>query len=240
MRRLVGLELRLLGFAFVGGVIDLVLARFTSVRMSRESDLLSRAGPNGVSFVGDAGRLLSFGFGLPRVGTISTLVLFAFARAMFSIQLGCAGLEGDAFGESGLANALSIQLDLFGLNRLDGLPRGDLRAPSWSAVVLYVDATDLLLLWLREGSVCLNDPSSCGRVTRVVRLLLLELGLEFGPWLFSLPLVSTGSSFGMLKDPWRPLSPLRVLAEESCLWSPPSGCALQRLVWLSERFIKAL
>jgi hypothetical protein len=55
---------------------------------------------------------------------------------MFSIQLGCAGLEGDALGESGLASALSIQLDLFGLNRFDGLPNGDLRPPSWSAEVL--------------------------------------------------------------------------------------------------------
>jgi hypothetical protein len=198
VRRLVGLELRLLGFAFVGGVIDLVLPGLASVRMSRESDLLSIAGPNGVSLVGDPGRLLSLGFGLPRVGTISALVLFAFARAMFSIQLGCAGLEGEAFGESGLANALSIQLDLFGLNRFEGLPKGDLRPPSWSAVVLYVDATDLLLLWLREGNVCLNDPSSCGRVTRVVRLLLLELGLEFGSWLLSRPLASIGSNFGML------------------------------------------
>lgn len=242
MRRLVGLELRPIGFAFVGGVIDRVLARLGSVRISRESDLLSMAGPNGVSFVGDAGRLLSLGFGLPRGGAMSTctLFLFAFARAIFSIQLGCAGLEGDALGESGLANALSIQLDLFGLNRFDGLPKGDLRPPSWSAEVLYVEWTDLLLLWLREGNVCLNDASSCVRVTKVVRLLLLELGLEFGSWLLSRPLASTGSSFGMLYDPWRPLSPLRALAEESCLCSPPSGCALQRLVWLSERFIKAL
>lgn len=182
MRRLVGLELRLIGFAFVGGVIDLVLVRLGSVRKSRESDLLSMAGPNGVSFVGDAGRLLSLGFGLPRVGAMSTctLVLFAFARAIFSIQLGCAGLEGVAFGESGLANALSIQLDLFGLNRFDGLPKGDLRPPSRSAEVLYVEWTDLLLLWLREGNGCRTGASSCGRVTKVVRLLLLELGLEVG------------------------------------------------------------
>jgi hypothetical protein len=227
VRRLVGLELRLIGFAFVGGVIDLVLVRLGSVRKSRESDLLSMAGPNGVSFVGDAGRLLSLGFGLPRVGA-------------FSIQLGCAGLEGVAFGESGLANALSIQLDLFGLNRFDGLPKGDLRPPSRSAEVLYVEWTDLLLLWLREGNGCRTGASSCGRVTKVVRLLLLELGLEVGSWLLSRPLASIGSSLGMLYDPWRPLSPLRALAEESCLCSPPSGCALQRLVWLSERFIKAL
>jgi hypothetical protein len=97
--------------------------------MSRESERLSRAGPNGVSFVGDEGLLRSLGFGLPRVGTISVLALCAFAFAMFSIQLGC-GREAVSFGESGLARALSIQLDLFGLNRFEGDPNGDLSPPS--------------------------------------------------------------------------------------------------------------
>jgi hypothetical protein len=50
---------------------------------------------------------------------------------MFSIQLGCAGLEAASLGDSGLvARALSIQLDLLGLNRFEGLPNGDLSAPS--------------------------------------------------------------------------------------------------------------
>jgi len=129
VRRLAGLELRLLGLAFVGGVSDLKAP--ASGRMSRESERLRRAGPKGVSFVGDDGRLRSLGLGLPRVGTISVLALCAFARAMFSIQLGCAGLEAASLGDSGLvASALSIQLDLFGLNRFEGLPRGDLRPPS--------------------------------------------------------------------------------------------------------------
>lgn len=130
---LVGLELRLKGFAFVGGVTDRVLPPPTS---ARESDRLSRAGPKGVSLVGELGLLRSFGLGLPSVGTTSALVLLAFARAIFSIQLGCVDFAGVNLGESGLARALSIQLDLFGLNRLDGLPRGDLRPPSMSALVL--------------------------------------------------------------------------------------------------------
>jgi hypothetical protein len=129
VRRLAGLELRLLGLAFVGGVSDLMLP--ASGRMSRESDRLSRAGPKGVSFVGDDGLLRSLGLGLPRLGTTSVLALCAFARAMFSIQLGCAGLEAASLGDSGLvARALSIQLDLLGLNRFEGLPNGDLSAPS--------------------------------------------------------------------------------------------------------------
>jgi len=127
VRRLAGLELRLLGLAFAGGVSDLMLP--ASGRMSRESERLSRAGPNGVSFVGDDGLLRSLGLGLPRVGTISVLALCAFAFAMFSIQLGC-GREAVSLGESGLARALSIQLDLFGLKRFDGDPKGDLSPPS--------------------------------------------------------------------------------------------------------------
>lgn len=134
MSRLAGLELRLLGLVFVGGVSDLMLP--ASGRMSRESERLSRAGPNGVSFVGDEGLLRSLGLGLPRVGTTSVLALCAFAFAMFSIQLGCAGREAASLGESGLARALSIQLDLLGLKRFEGLPRGDLSPPSWSALVL--------------------------------------------------------------------------------------------------------
>jgi hypothetical protein len=133
-RRLAGLEVRLLGLAFVGGVTDLILP--ASGRMSLESERLSKAGPNGVSFVGDDGLLRSLGLGLPSVGTTSVLVLCAFARAMFSIQLGCAGRDAASLGESGLARALSIQLDLFGLNRLEGLPKGDFIPPSSSALVL--------------------------------------------------------------------------------------------------------
>jgi hypothetical protein len=132
--RLCGLELRLLGLAFAGGVTDLILP--ASGRMSLESERLSKAGPNGVSLVGDEGLLRSLGFGLPKVGTTSVLVLCAFARAMFSIQLGCAGREAASLGESGLARALSIQLDLFGLKRFEGLPKGDLIPPSSSALVL--------------------------------------------------------------------------------------------------------
>jgi hypothetical protein len=44
----------------------------------------------------------------------------------------------------------------------------------------------------------------------------------------------------MLYDDWSPPRPPLALAVESCLLSPPTGCALQRLLWLSERFIKAL
>jgi hypothetical protein len=132
--RLAGLELRLFGLAFMGGVTDLMLP--ASVRMSLESERFSRAGPKGVSLTGEEGLLRPLGLGLPSVGTISVLDLCAFARAMFSIQLGCAGLEAASLGESGLARALSIQLDLLGLNRLEGLPIGDLRPPSSSALVL--------------------------------------------------------------------------------------------------------
>lgn len=129
-----GLELRPNGLAFVGGVTERVLP--LSGRMSLESERLSKAGPNGVSLVGDEGLLRSLRLGLPNDDPTSTLFLCAFARAMFSIQLGCAGREGVSLGESGLASALSIQLDLFGLKRLDGLPKGDLSPPSCSADVL--------------------------------------------------------------------------------------------------------
>lgn len=136
VRALVGLELRLEGLALVGGVTDLILPPPFSGRISRESERLSKAGPKGVSFVGELGLLRSIGFGLPSVDTTSALVLLAFARAIFSIQLGCVDFAGVNLGESGLARALSIQLDLFGLNRLEGLPRGDFRPPSMSALVL--------------------------------------------------------------------------------------------------------
>lgn len=49
---------------------------------------------------------------------------------MFSIQLGCVDLVGDGFGESGFESALSIQEDLLGLHRFEGLPMGDVRPPS--------------------------------------------------------------------------------------------------------------
>lgn len=52
---LVGLELRPNGLAFVGGVTDRVLP--VSGRISLESERLSKAGPNGVSLVGDEGLL---------------------------------------------------------------------------------------------------------------------------------------------------------------------------------------
>ena len=136
VRRLAGLELRPLGLTIVCGGSDLMPP--ASGRMSRESERLRRAGPNGVSFVGDEGLLRSSGFGLPRVGTTSVLDLCAFARAIFSIQLGCAGRGAAGLGESGFASALSIHdlLDLFGLNRFEGLPSGDLSPPSSSALVL--------------------------------------------------------------------------------------------------------
>lgn len=236
---LVGLELRLAGFVFVGGVTDLGLPALG--RKSRESERLSKAGPKGVSFVGDPGRLLSLGLGLPMVGTASTLVLCAFARAIFSIQLGCDGFVGEIFGESGFARALSIQLDLFGLQRFDGLPIGDVSPPSRSAFVLYVDATDLLRLWWRDGmpGLLLLLPS-CGRVARLARLLLLELGREFGSWLLSRLLVLMGSSLGMLYELWSPLMPLRVPLAEPGRLKPVIGCALQRLLWLSDLFMSAL
>jgi hypothetical protein len=118
----------------MGGVSDLVLP--ASGRMSLESERLSSAGPKGVSLVGEEGLLRSLGLGLPMVGTTSVLPLCAFARAMFSIQLGCAGREAATLGESGFARALSIQLDLFGLNRFEGLPKGDFSPLSRSADVL--------------------------------------------------------------------------------------------------------
>lgn len=222
-----GLELRLAGLDFVGGVTDLILAELG--RRSRESERLSIAGPNGVSLVGEAGLLRSPGFGLPMVGPASALVLCAFARAMFSIQLGCA-FEGETFGESGFASALSIQLDLLGLQRFDGLPIGDVRPPSWSAVVLYVDATDLLRLWWRDGGPGLLLPPSCGRVARSGKLLLLEVGLEPGSWLLSRLSVLIGSSFGMLYELWSPPRPLRMLPLDSGLLRLVIGCALQRLL----------
>lgn len=49
-----------------------------------------------------------------------------------------------------------------------------------------------------------------------------------------------GSNLGILYELWSPLSPLLVLAVESCRASPPIGCALQRLFWLSDRFMRAL
>lgn len=70
---LVGLELRLAGFAFVGGVMDLVLP--VSARRSLDSGRFSSAGPNGVSFVGEEGLLRSLGFGLSTPGPASALVL---------------------------------------------------------------------------------------------------------------------------------------------------------------------
>lgn len=73
VRVLVGLELRLAGFAFVGGVIDLVLP--VSERRSLDSGRFSRAGPKGVSLVGEEGLLRSPGFGLSMPGPASALVL---------------------------------------------------------------------------------------------------------------------------------------------------------------------
>lgn len=64
---------------------------------------------------------------------------------------------------------------------------------------------------------------SCGRDANAVKLLLLELGLELGSWLLSRLSSSTGSSFGMLYDPWSPPNPLRALAVEPCLLNPPVG-----------------
>jgi len=171
-RVLVGLEARPAGFALVGGVIDLVLPM--SDRRSLESDRFKTLGPKGMVFVGDLGRpgsasadagvpilagpkgvLFVGDLGLPVsssawsggpvLGVESALSLCAFARARFSIQLGAVFFAGDNFGESGFANALSIQLVFVGLQRLEGLLGGDV-APSCSAVVLYVDATDLLRL----------------------------------------------------------------------------------------------
>jgi len=145
---LVGLLDKLGGLLLVGGVTDLAL--LAGGPRSRESDRLSSAGPKGVLLVGDRGRPASGSAdtGVPTSGVESPLLLCAFARAMFSIQLGWDVFVGDAgLGESGFASALSIQLDLFGLQRFEGLVGGEV-APSWSALfVMYVEATDLLLLW---------------------------------------------------------------------------------------------
>lgn len=127
---LVGLLDRLGGLLLIGGVIDLVL--LAGGPRSRESERLSNAGPKGVLFVGERGRPVSGSAdtGVPTRGVESALPLCALARAMFSIQLGCDDFVGDAgLGASGFANALSIQLDLLGLQRFEGLVGGEV-APS--------------------------------------------------------------------------------------------------------------
>lgn len=75
---------------------------------------------------------------------VSPLTRCAFAFAMFVIQSGWLLRAGVGLGESGFVIELSSQLDFVGLQRLDGLEGGEMW-PS-SAVVLYVEATDLLLL----------------------------------------------------------------------------------------------
>lgn len=204
---LVGRLDRLGGLLFVGGVIDLVLLEAGA--RSRESDRLSRAGPKGVLFVGDRGRpgSGSADTGVPTRGVESALPLCAFARAMFSIQLGCEFFVGDAgLGESGLASALSIQLDLFGLQRFDGLVGGEV-APSCSVLfVMYVEATDLLLLWWCDRLGLAKPPSvRCDPCrARSGKLLLLEVGRDDGSLLPSLLPAPMGSSFGMLYEPCNP------------------------------------
>ena len=78
-------------------------------------------------------------------GVDSALPRCAFAFARFSIQLGCALIEDVGLGDSGFVRALSIQLDLVGLKRLEGLAGGDV-ALSSGVLTVYADATDLLRL----------------------------------------------------------------------------------------------
>ena len=70
-------------------------------------------------------------------------------------------------------------------------------------------------------------------------MLLVELNFEVGLAIVSL-LTVVGSSLGMLCDPGSPPGAVRVLDIESPRLRPAPGCALHRLVTLSERFIIAL
>lgn len=116
-----------------GGVEDLGIGA-----RSRESERLSIPCPNGVVLVGeldlDLGVPGSDSLGVPIRGVESPLARSALALAMLAIQLGCVFFAALGFGESGLVSALSIQLDLVGLKRFEGLLGGDV-APS-SAFVL--------------------------------------------------------------------------------------------------------
>jgi hypothetical protein len=85
-------------------------------------------------------------------GVMSTLARFALAFARLVIQLGWEFFNGAGFvGESGLVRADSIQLDLLGLQRFDGLLPGDRMTPS--SFMLNVDATDLLRVcrWIERA-----------------------------------------------------------------------------------------
>ena len=79
----------------------------------------------------------------------------------------------------------------------------------------------------------------CAIVKLVKLLLLLELGFASDLMLFS-PLLAPGSSLGILYDPASPPYPLRELVIEFCLFRSEPGCALHRLLTLSERFMIAL
>jgi len=189
------------GVLIKGGVLLLTPA----AKLLELADL-SRLGPNGALalFTGEAGRdpCSPAGLGVPVRGVDSALARSAFALAIFTIQPGCAFRAVLGLGDSGFVKALSIQLDFVGLKRLVGLLGGDAAAGS-SAVVPYVEATDLLRLWCgNAGLTNTSSPSLC--CVRAVRLLLLEVGRDAGSLLASL-LLGVGSSLGMLRDPWRPL-----------------------------------
>lgn len=173
---------------------------------SLESDRRSKLGPNGDCdvFNGDPGRdkgfvrSISLGREFPARGVGSALARCAFRLARSAIQLGWLFFAGaSCFGDSGLVNELSSQLDLAGLKRLVGLP-GDARSAPSSFAVLWKDATDLLRLW--RARVGFMDPSPSSSFV-FGRLLLLELvGRDRASGVVSL-LAGAGSKCGMLEDP---------------------------------------
>ena len=189
--------------------------------------------PN-VSFVGEADLEppSSTGFGV-----LLLLARSAFAFAMSAIQLGWLLRAAVGLGESGFVIELSSQLDFVGLQRFDGLDGGEVCASA--AARFSVDNTDLLRLCGSAGFTKTSLSSRACVTVKIVKLLLLELGREDGSLLPSL-LLDIGSSLGMLYEPVSPPCPLRELAAEFCLFIFGPGCALHRLLTLSERFIIAL
>lgn len=144
----------------------------------------------------------------------------AFALARLAIHAGCAFFAGDG----GLAScfevkALSIQLDLLGLHLFEGLDGAE--AVDISPFVVYIEATDPCL--------------TCVDLTSV--LLSVKSMFERGRTKESVVMVSAGrSSFGILCEPCNPPWPDRIDSARP----RAEGCALERLLMLSERFSIAL
>jgi hypothetical protein len=98
---------------------------------------------------------------------------------------------------------LSSQLDLFGLNRLVGLPGETGRLPS--SLMLWKEATDLLRLW-RDGREFMDPTSSSSFVVvRPGRLLWLTLVGRDEALTASSGLAAMDSKFDMLVEPRRSL-----------------------------------